>query len=101
MAKIYLARKATLGYSLTCSFHQSKGDLTSSLKFIANNEKKNNLVKSFSSYASTLEIGVSKRGYNGPSTAKIQVHATRGFKKLLHFISKGIKVLLSYFVAKV
>jgi len=39
IVKIYLLRKAKLGYSLTCSFHQSKGDLTSSLEFVANNEK--------------------------------------------------------------
>jgi hypothetical protein len=35
IAKKHLERKATLGYRLTCYFHQRKGDLASSLKFIA------------------------------------------------------------------
>jgi len=32
--KIYLARKATFGYNLMCSFPQSKGDFASKPKFI-------------------------------------------------------------------
>jgi hypothetical protein len=35
IAKKHLERKATLGYCLTCYFHQCKGDLASSFKFIA------------------------------------------------------------------
>jgi len=35
VVKICLARNAKLGYSLTCSFHQHKGNLASSFKFIA------------------------------------------------------------------
>jgi hypothetical protein len=94
MAKIYLARKATLGYSLTCSFHQSKDDPAS----LHINEK--DTVKSQPSFAFAPKIGVSKGESDGPFVVEVQVLATSRFKKWLHFTSQGIKILLSYFVVR-
>ncbi len=92
IAKICLAKKATLGYSIACSFHQIKGDLASFYSNSQHSDEKETIILH-------LYLKLEYQS-DGPSEVKVQIHATSRSKKWLHFTSKGIKILLSYSTTK-